>query len=136
MWTGSLQEALFGGTHSYYEAKVCLVVTYNPHLESLRKTIMELQPILLNDKRLHNIFPEPPLLAYRHAPNLKGMIVLSSIQGPAENGTACKKETGQTLRQWMNSHRFNIKHGNTDVPVAAHFCSNTHTASKIFGSQF
>ncbi|OCT60525.1 hypothetical protein XELAEV_18046549mg [Xenopus laevis] len=26
-------------------------------------------------------------------------------------------ETGQTLRQRMNSHRFNIKHGNTDAPV-------------------
>ncbi|OCT98790.1 hypothetical protein XELAEV_18011024mg [Xenopus laevis] len=138
--------------------RVPLVVTYNPHLESLCKAIMELQPILLNDKRLHNIFPEPPLLAYRHPPNLKGIIVRSSLQGPAENGTSpclqkrCETcahiyevdrvpiphhpqkhqikelyvgETGQTLRQWMNSYRFKIKHGNTDVPVAAHFCSNT-----------
>ncbi|OCU02647.1 hypothetical protein XELAEV_18008411mg [Xenopus laevis] len=104
-----------------------------------------------NDKRLHNIFPEPPLLAYRQPPNLKGMIVHRSLQDPAENGTSpclqksCKSdnvvylimclkcpttglyvgETGQTLRQRMNSHRFNIKPGNTDAPVAAHFCSNT-----------
>ncbi|OCT65030.1 hypothetical protein XELAEV_18041271mg [Xenopus laevis] len=40
-------------------------------------------------------------------------------------------ETGQTLRQWMNSHRLNIKHGNTDVPVAAHFCSNTHSIKDL-----
>ncbi|OCT92580.1 hypothetical protein XELAEV_18015637mg [Xenopus laevis] len=31
----------------------------------------------------------------------------------------------------MNSHRSNIKHGNTDVPVAAHFCSNTHSIKDL-----
>ncbi|OCT72298.1 hypothetical protein XELAEV_18035271mg [Xenopus laevis] len=31
----------------------------------------------------------------------------------------------------MNSHRFNIKHGDTDVPVAAHFCSNTHSIKDL-----
>ncbi|OCT72881.1 hypothetical protein XELAEV_18035862mg [Xenopus laevis] len=40
-------------------------------------------------------------------------------------------ETGQTLRQQMNSHRFNIKHSNTDAPVAAHFCSNTHSIKDL-----
>ncbi|OCT91904.1 hypothetical protein XELAEV_18014961mg [Xenopus laevis] len=44
------------------------------------------------------------------------------------------EETGQTLHHRMNSHRFNIKHGNTDAPAEAHFCSNT--SSKIFRSQF
>ncbi|OCT64088.1 hypothetical protein XELAEV_18045190mg [Xenopus laevis] len=41
-------------------------------------------------------------------------------------------ETGQTLRQRMNSHRFNIKHGSTDAPVAAHFCSNTHSIKGLW----
>ncbi|OCT79384.1 hypothetical protein XELAEV_18026197mg [Xenopus laevis] len=47
-------------------------------------------------------------------------------------------ETGQTLplvatltAPRMNSHRFNIKHGNTDVPVAAQFCSNTHSTKDL-----
>ncbi|OCT76745.1 hypothetical protein XELAEV_18031946mg [Xenopus laevis] len=40
-------------------------------------------------------------------------------------------ETGQTRRQRLNSHRFNIKHGNTDVPVAANFCSNTHSIKDL-----
>ncbi|OCT64129.1 hypothetical protein XELAEV_18045231mg [Xenopus laevis] len=31
----------------------------------------------------------------------------------------------------MNSHRFNIKHGHTDAPVAAHFCSNTHSIKDL-----
>ncbi|OCT80594.1 hypothetical protein XELAEV_18027409mg [Xenopus laevis] len=31
----------------------------------------------------------------------------------------------------MNSHRFNIKHGNTDAPVAAHFCSNTYSIKDL-----
>ncbi|OCT69294.1 butyrophilin-like protein 10 [Xenopus laevis] len=45
-------------------------------------------------------------------------------------------ETGQTLPQRMNSHRFNIKPGNTDAPVAAHFCSNTHSIKDLRGNSF
>ncbi|OCT93901.1 hypothetical protein XELAEV_18011572mg [Xenopus laevis] len=35
-------------------------------------------------------------------------------------------KTGQTLRQRMNSHRFNMK-----WPVAVHFCSNNHSIKDL-----
>ncbi|OCT76866.1 hypothetical protein XELAEV_18032070mg [Xenopus laevis] len=31
----------------------------------------------------------------------------------------------------VNSHRFKIKHGNTDTPVAEHFCSNNHNIKDL-----
>ncbi|CAJ0966893.1 unnamed protein product [Ranitomeya imitator] len=71
----------------HYKAKeennrVPLVVTYNPNLEVQRGAARKLQPLLQKDARLQSIFPDPPLLCLRQPPNLRSIIVKSSLSSP------------------------------------------------------
>ncbi|XP_059575832.1 uncharacterized protein LOC132246577 [Alligator mississippiensis] len=59
-----------------------LVMTYHPSLEPIRKILKKLQPILEKDPILKKIFPEPPILAFRQAPNLANLITRSKLPQP------------------------------------------------------
>ncbi|XP_059582023.1 uncharacterized protein LOC109284452 [Alligator mississippiensis] len=59
-----------------------LVMTYHPSLEPIRKILKKLQPILEKDPVLKKIFPEPPILAFRQAPNLANLITRSKLPQP------------------------------------------------------
>ncbi|OCT72086.1 hypothetical protein XELAEV_18035060mg, partial [Xenopus laevis] len=67
--------------------RVPLVTTYNPQLKALRKLARDSQGTLEKDNRLHTIFPDPPLLAFRQPPNLRKLLIRSSLSGPTNNGT-------------------------------------------------
>ncbi|XP_056418825.1 uncharacterized protein LOC130359365 [Hyla sarda] len=71
-------------------SRIPLVATYNPTLEEIRKIIKDLQPILAEDEVLKQIFPEPPILAFRQPPNLKQKLVnrkLPTETSDTDNGT-------------------------------------------------
>ena len=68
-----------------------LVVTYDPSLVKLRKIARELQPLLDNDPYLSQIFPAPPVIAFRQPPNLRRTLVQSKAFS-VNNGTfPCQK---------------------------------------------
>ncbi|XP_059589400.1 uncharacterized protein LOC109283074 isoform X2 [Alligator mississippiensis] len=56
-----------------------LVMMYHPSLELVRKILKQLQPILDRDLFLKKVFPEPPILAFKQAPNLANLITRSKL---------------------------------------------------------
>ena len=51
--------------------RVPLVATYHPALNSLGKMARRLHPMLTNSEEHREVFPEPPLIAFRRCKNLK-----------------------------------------------------------------
>ncbi|OCT61899.1 hypothetical protein XELAEV_18047931mg [Xenopus laevis] len=83
-----------------------LVVTYNPKLKTVRKTDRDLQGTLNTDESLKNIFPDPPLLAFRQSPNLKKLITRCALSQPTKNGTyPCGKKQCKTCPHIQISDR-------------------------------
>ena len=56
-----------------------MVLTFTPHVFPVKSIIRKLQPILLADNRLKNIFPEPPICAFRQPRNVGQQIVRSKL---------------------------------------------------------
>ena len=56
------------------------IVTYNPHNPPLREWIKEVHFILLADRKMSKVFPNPPSVSYRQARNLKQILVRSSLK--------------------------------------------------------
>ncbi|OCT74320.1 hypothetical protein XELAEV_18033285mg [Xenopus laevis] len=78
-------------------------------LKALRKIARELQGTLEKDNRLHTIFPDPPLLAFRQPPNLRKLIIRSSLSGPMNNGThPCGRKRCKTCPHILSADRVQI----------------------------
>ncbi len=56
------------------------IITYNPHNPTLRKWLQEVHFILLADRKLAKIFPNPPSVSFRQGRNLKQILVSSSLK--------------------------------------------------------
>ena len=56
------------------------IITYNPHNPPLRKWLSETFLILQSDRKMRNIYKQPPSVVFRQAPNLKQMLVRSSLK--------------------------------------------------------
>ena len=55
--------------------RVIFSTTYNPMVPDLKGKLKQLHPVLLTSERCKNVFPHPPLLAYRRNRNLNDMLV-------------------------------------------------------------
>ena len=55
--------------------RVPLVATYHPALNNLGKVARKLHPMLTNSEEHREVFPEPPLIAFRICKNLKDILV-------------------------------------------------------------
>ena len=64
---------------------VPFITTYNPALPNIHKVLRQKQPILHSTERLHDIFKETPVVAYRRSPNIRDLLVRAKLQNP---GTA------------------------------------------------
>ena len=60
---------------SHTANRVIFSTTYNPRIPHLQQKLKELQPILHASQRCKEIFPEPPLIAYRRNRNLNDLLV-------------------------------------------------------------
>eukprot|EP00061_Rhincodon_typus_P003389 g19965.t1 len=65
--------------------RVPFVVQYFPAVEKLCHVLHSLQHIIDDDEHLTNIFPMPPLLAFKQPPNLKQTIVCSKLPSLQDN---------------------------------------------------
>jgi hypothetical protein len=60
--------------------KPTFIITYHPHAPDIRKWVREAHPILLSDSKLKDIYPRPPSVVFRQAPNLKQILVKSVLR--------------------------------------------------------
>ena len=103
--------------------RVTFPITYNPNLRNLSYTLHDkFKNILLRDPINKNIYKEPPMLAFRRPPNLRGLITRASITLPHDNSTlgfydcsspSCKMHeynvTGDTFYSSVTKKSYTIK---------------------------
>ena len=67
--------------------KPVFIITYNPHNPDLRKWLREYYHILEADKKMKEVFPQPPSVVFRQPSNLKKHLVRSTFKElPFRNG--------------------------------------------------
>ena len=81
--------------------RVLFIVTHNPTLPNIREIPHKKQPILDSTERLHNIFSETPVVAFRRSPNLHDLLVRAKLKSPESN----------TLRHPPGTFRCNSRRG-------------------------
>ena len=59
--------------------RVVLAVKYHPALPSFTNILKKHWTTMVKEKRLKEIFPKPPMVAYQQHPNLKSMLVRAKI---------------------------------------------------------
>ncbi|OCT97092.1 hypothetical protein XELAEV_18009315mg [Xenopus laevis] len=104
---------------------------YNPRLKALRKIARELQGKLEKDNRLHIIFPDPPLLAFRQPPNLRKLIIRSSLSG--DHGThPCGRKRCKTCPHILSADRVQIPDTIEEYYIHGHYtCSYSNLVYAI-----
>ena len=58
------------------------VITYNPALPSLTQILKKHWKVMIKDPYLKEVFPEPPMVAYRRAKNLRDKLVKAKLPPP------------------------------------------------------
>ena len=87
--------------------RVAFITTYNPALPNIHKVLRQKQPILHSTGRLHDIFKETPVVAYRRSPNLRDLLVGAKLQNPG---------TANQPNHFFCTFRCNPKHGCLTCP--------------------
>ncbi|OCT62644.1 hypothetical protein XELAEV_18043729mg [Xenopus laevis] len=113
--------------------RVPLVTTYNPQLKALRKIARDLQGTLQKDNRLHTIFSDPPLLAFRQPPNPRKLIIRSSLSGPTNNGThPCGRKRYKTCPHILSADRVQIPGTIEEYYIHDHYtCLSSNVVNAI-----
>ena len=86
--------------------RIPFVVTYHPTHSTIASTIHKYLPILHTSSRCKEAIPEPPMVAFRRATNIKDLVVRSSLKAPSAEATnmgfspckqctACKHQHGE-----------------------------------------
>ena len=87
--------------------RVPFITTYNPALPNIHKVLRQKQPILHSTERLHEIFKETPVVAYRRSPNLRDLLVRAKLKNPP---------TANQPNHPFGTFRCNSKHGCLTCP--------------------
>ena len=66
--------------------RVPMVTTYHPALRDLNGILRKHLPILHANKRLADVFKDPPMASFRRPRNLKDMVVRTRLDNPLPNG--------------------------------------------------
>ena len=67
-------------------SRVPMVTTYHPVLKDLTNILKKHIPILHSNKRMSEVFKDPPMMAFRRPRNLKDMVVRTKLTNPLPNG--------------------------------------------------
>ena len=93
------------------------VATYHPALKNLGKVARNFHPMLTNSGEHREVFPEPPLIAFRRCKNLNDILVRARLNSEGNGGTdkkgcaRCGKSRCQVCNVMSNSENF---HHNID----------------------
>ena len=98
----------------------CFVVDYHPALRALYNIFRELHVIVSWSERFLHIMPEPPMVCFRQAKNLKDHLVRSKLRGEEETVVGmfkCGKKkckicdvTGDEFKSYVEGRSFRINH--------------------------
>ena len=100
----------------------CFVVDYHPALRALYNIFRELHVIVSWSERFLRIMPEPPMVCFRRAKNLKDHLVRSKLRGEEETVVGmfkCGKKkckicdnvvTGDEFKSYVEGRSFRINH--------------------------
>ena len=66
--------------------RVPMITTYHSVLKDLNTILKKHIPILYANKRMADVFKEPPMAAFRRPRNLKDMVVRTKLKNPLPNG--------------------------------------------------
>ena len=69
--------------------RVVLAIKHHPAIPSLTGIIRKHWTTMVKEKRLLEIFPKPPMVAYQQHPNLKMMLVKAKLPSGKENRVVC-----------------------------------------------
>ena len=81
--------------------RIPLVLTYHPLNNRIKRILLDNFSILTNDPATNNIFPEPPLFAYRRDQNLRGMLVNTAdrnLPNPRPGSFPCHRARCRTCQ--------------------------------------
>ena len=59
------------------------VITYNPALPSLSQILKKHWKVMIKDPYLKEVFPAPPMVAYRRAKNLRDKLIKAKVPPPS-----------------------------------------------------
>ena len=76
--------------------RIPFVVTFHPDLTNISSTIRKHWRLIENDSSLKEIFPSPPVIAYRRPKNLKDILVTSKVKKQETSKFGCYKQCGRS----------------------------------------
>ncbi|XP_071177436.1 uncharacterized protein [Mytilus edulis] len=75
--------------------RIPFVVTFHPDLTNISSSIRKHWRLIENDSSLKEIFPSPPVIAYRRPKNLKDILVTSKVKKHETSKFGCYKQCGR-----------------------------------------
>ena len=60
--------------------RAVLAITYNPMLPSITQIVTKHWRSMIKNRHIHEIFPQPPMVAYKQSPNLKQVLCRARLQ--------------------------------------------------------
>lgn len=113
--------------------RIPLVLTYHPQLSSIKRIVSDLQPLLDNNEKLSEIFPNRPVITFRQPPNLRNILVRSKISPTLPNGTfPCKKTNCKLCIHMDNSDIYLPDSSGTTFQSNGHFsCASANVVYMI-----
>ena len=111
--------------------RVPLVATYHPALNSLGKVARRLHPMLTNSEEHREVFPEPPVVAFRRCKNLKDILVRARLYSGGDGGhdkkgcSRCGKSRCQVCSVMSNNSYFHSNVTNREYRINYSFNCNS-----------
>ncbi|XP_059584800.1 uncharacterized protein LOC106739550 [Alligator mississippiensis] len=104
-----------------------LVMTHHPSLEPVQKILKQLQPILGRDPILKKILPEPPILAFKQAPNLANLITRSKLpqaQNTPKGSRPCHDKKCKTYQHISTTPTITTPHNRAISIPGSYSCTS------------
>ena len=98
--------------------RTVFAITYNPMLPSITKIVSKHWHTMTKNKHIKEVFPQPPMIAYKQPPNLKSMLCrakLSTISRPQRKTTGMIRCTNSCNVCIYYNHTKTIKSKNGEV---------------------
>ena len=102
--------------------RVPLVVTYNPLAHKLKQIAKSLQYLLDEDPDTKEMFPAPPIIAYRQPANLKKILVKSKLTEEVQGTFPCRRPRCKSCAVMTHNNNITINNDSTYTPVGHFDC--------------